>query len=196
MKGEKRERIIRTLLDRPDGSLTAYRIHKMTDCSEQWVGSYLKKLESMELVMRTKVMDVVGLFNYWLSIRTPTMFAEYHLQQAPLEIIENVSYKYALTTYQADYLVNRYLFPTRTDFYILQKDLDNWKRILLSHGLVGPGNTRVLISDPHIIENSIRNQQYYIVPRPQLICDLLMEGGVAIDAADILIKKWYDDIIR
>lgn len=195
MKGEKRERIIRTLLDNPDGSLTAYRIHKEAGCSEQWVGSYLMKLASINLVDKTRVVDVIGLFNHWLSIRIPPRYVDYHLQQEPLEIIKNISHSYALTTYQADYLVNRYLFPTRTDIYILQKDLDQWHKSLLSHGLVGPGNTRILIADPHIIKNSFKKQHYSIVPRPQLICDLLMEGGVAVDAANILIKKWYRDLV-
>jgi len=195
MKGEKRERIIRTLLDEPDGSLTAYRIHKEAGCSQQWIGSYLKKLESMNLVKKTRVVDPIGLFDHWLSIRIPPRYADYHLQQDPLEIIKKIPLSYALTTYQADHLVNRYLFPTRTDIYILQKDQHQWHRSLLSHGLVGPGNTRTIIADPHIIDNSFKIQDHFIVPRPQLICDLLMEGGVAVDAANILIKKWYHDVV-
>ena len=195
MKGEKRERIIRTLLDKPDGSITAYRIHKTTECSEQWVGSYLKKLESMHLIKRTRVIDAVGLYNHWISIRIPPHYAEYHTQQDPLDIIKKTSLPYALTTYQADNLIHRYLFPTRTDLYILHKDLDRWHNIFLSNGLVGPGNTRILIADPHIIENTFTEQQFSIAPKPQLICDLLMEGGIAADAAYLLLKRWYHDII-
>lgn len=195
MKGEKRERIIRTLLGNPDGSLTAYRIHKETDCSEQWVGSYLRKLESIDLVNRTRVKDVIALFNHWLSIRIPPKYADYHLQQDPLEILKKTKLSYALTTYQADKIVQSYLFPTRTDIYILEKDLEEWHASLLSRGLVGPGNTRILISDPQIIKKSIKKNNFSIVSGPQLICDLLMEGGVAIDAANILIKKWYHDFV-
>lgn len=196
MKGEKRERIIRTLLDDPDGGLTAYRIHNDTGCSQQWIGSYLKKLGSMNLVRGTKVIDPIGLLYHWLSIRKPPRYAEYHLQEDPLGILRNITFPYALTTYQADHLVDRYLFPTRTDIYILEDDLDLWHGSLLSHGLVGPGNTRIIIADPHILDNSFKMDDHFIVPRPQLICDLLMEGGVAVDAANILIGKWYHDPVR
>lgn len=195
MKGEKRERIIRTLLDEPDGSLTAYRIHKKADCSEQWVGSYLKKLESMNLIKKTRIIDVIGLFDYWISIRIPPRYAEYHVQKNPLEIIKNTPRSYALTTYQADKIIHGYLFPTRTDLYILNDDVDYWHHTFLSNGLVGAGNTRILISDSHIIKNSFKKQRFSLVSKPQLICDLIMEGGVAVDAADLLINRWYHDLI-
>jgi predicted transcriptional regulator len=195
MKGEKRERIISVLLDTPNGSLTAYRIHKQAECSEQWVGSYLKKLESMNLVKKTKVTDIYGLFEHWLNIRPPLEFAGYHLQKDPLTIIKNANLTYALTTYQADNLVHRYLFPTRTDVYILKDELEKWHNTLLSHGLVGAGNTRIIIEDPHLFKNCMKQKGYNIVSKPQLICDLFMEGGVAVDAANLLIKKWYAGFI-
>lgn len=193
MKGEKRERIIRTLLEEPTGSLSAYRISKKTECSEQWVGSYLKKLESKNLVKHTKVTDIVGLFTYWISIRAPPKYAEYHLQKDPLTIIKNQKCPYALTTYQADRLTQNYLFPTRTDIYILEEDLKYWHKAFLSNGLVGPGNTRILIADEHIIKNAKKKQGYLVVSNPQVICDLLMEGGSAVDAAHLLLKRWYHE---
>jgi hypothetical protein len=195
MKGKKRERIISVLLDKPDGNLTAYRIHKKADCTEQWVGSYLKKLESMNLVKKTKVTDIYGLFEHWLNIRSPLEFAGYHLQKDPLTIIKNANLTYALTTYQADNLVHRYLFPTRTDVYILKNELEKWHNTLLPHGLVGAGNTRIIIEDPHLFKNCMKQKGYNIVSKPQLICDLLMEGGVAVDAANLLIGKWYAGFI-
>lgn len=195
MKGDKRERIIRIILDAPEGNLTAYRIHKKAECSEQWTGSYLKKLESMNLIKKTKVTNIYGLFEHWLKIRTPLQFAEYHLQKDPLTIIKNSNLSYALTTYQADNLIHRYLFPTRTDIYILKYELNQWHNTLLSHGLIGAGNTRIIIADPHLIKNSIKLKGYYIVSKSQLICDLFMEGGVAVDAANLLIRKWYSEFI-
>ena len=195
MKGEKRERIIRILLDTPDGSLTAYRIHIKAECSEQWTGSYLKKLEKMNLIKITKVTNIYGLFKQWLKIRSPLQFAEYHIQKDPLTIIKNSNLPYALTTYQADNLIHRYLFPTRTDIYILKDDLNLWHKKLLSNGLIGAGNTRIIIADPHLIKNSIKQKGFFIVSKSQLICDLLMEGGVAIDAGNLLIRKWYSEFI-
>ena len=195
MKGDKRERIIRILLDIPDGSLTAYRIHIEAECSEQWTGSYLKKLENIGLIKKTKVTNIYSLFAYWLKIRSPLQFAKYHLQKDPLTIIKNSKLSYALTTYQADNLIQRYLFPTRTDIYVLKDEFILWHNTLLANGLTGAGNTRIIIGDPHLIKNSIKRNGYYIVPKSQLICDLFMEGGVATDAAELLIRKWYSEFI-
>lgn len=195
MKGEKRERILRILLDNPEGNLTAYAIHVKAECSQPWALTYLKKLERMNLIKNTKVIDVYNLYEYWLKIRSPIKYSEYHLKKEPLSVIKNSKLPYALTTYQADRIIHNYLFPTRTDFYILRADLDSWHRYLLSNGLVGKGNTRILIADPHLIKNSIRRSGYSLVSKSQLICDLLMEGGIAIDAANRLIRKWYPDFI-
>lgn len=149
----------------------------------------------MNLIKKTRVIDVIGLFNHWISIRIPPHYAEYHVQKDPLELIKNTTHPYALTTYQADKILHGYLFPTRTDLYVLKENVDDWHHTFLSNGLVGSGNTRILISDPHIIKNSFKKQDFSLVSKPQLISDLLMEGGVAVDAANLLIKRWYHDII-
>jgi hypothetical protein len=195
MKGEKRERILRILLDNPDGDLTAYAVHIKAECSQPWALTYLKKLEGMNLIKNTKIIDVYSLFEYWLKIRNQIEYSEYHLKKEPLSVIKKSKLSYALTTYQADRIIHNYLFPTRTDFYILRKDLESWHNKLLSNGLVGKGNTRLLIADPHIIKNSIKRSGYSLVSKSQLICDLLMEGGVATDAANRLIRKWYSEFI-
>lgn len=195
MKGDKRERILRILLDNPKGNLSAYAIHIKAECSQPWALTYLKKLESMNLIKNTKVIDAYNLYEYWLKIRSPIEYSEYHLKIDPLSIIKNSGLSYALTTYQADRLIHNYLFPTRTDFYVLREDLDSWHKCLLSNGLVGKGNTRILIADPHLIKNSIKRRGFYLVSKSQLICDLFIEGGIAIDAANRLIGKWYSDFI-
>ena len=152
MKGDKSERIIRILLENPDGNLTAYRIHVKAECSEQWTGSYLKKLENMNLINNTKVTNIHGLFEHWLRIRSPLEFAEYHLQKDPLVIIKNSNLSYALTTYQADNLIHKYLFPTRTDIYILKDDVEggNARRLLV-------GETKSFYESPVIVTSPISN---------------------------------------
>ena len=94
-----------------------------------------------------------------------------------------------------DIPVHKYLFPTCTDIYVLKDELNQWHNTLLSHGLVGAGNTRIIIADPHIIKTSIKQEGFFIVSKPQLICDLFMEGGVAVDAANLLVRKWYSEFI-
>ena len=196
MKGDKRERIIRTLLNNPDGNLTAYRIHCKTECSQPWTLTYVKKLENMGFLKKTKVTDVYGLFNYWMKIRSPPKCANYHLNNNPLTIIKKSGMSYALTTYQAENLLHGYLFPTRTDLYILNDELDEWHTYLINHGLAGGGNTRIIIADPFIVNKQTTNRKGYdIVSRSQLISDLFMEGGVAVEAAHMLISEWYSEFL-
>ena len=196
MKGEKRERILQILLENPEGMLTAYAIHKKAECSQPWALTYLKKLGRMNLIKNTRVLDVYKLYEHWLQIRTPPEYREYHLKKDPLSSIKQSTLPYALTTYRADNIMNQYLFPTRTDVYILPSDLDGWHSYLTSQGLVGKGNTRILLADPYIIQHSLTKHGYSLVSTSQLICDLLMEGGVAEEAAHRLIRKWYADFIR
>jgi len=196
MKGDKRERIIRILLNNPDGGLTAYRIHLEAECSQPWALSYLKKLENMAFLKKTKVNDVYGLFEYWLKIRSAPRCADYHLKSDPLKTIRSSGLSYALTTYQAENLLHGHLFPTRTDFYILPDELNLWHNHLITNGLVGAGNTRIIIADPAIVnKQTINRKGYALVSRSQLICDLLMEGGVAMEAATMLISEWYSEVL-
>ncbi|MCX8181732.1 MAG: hypothetical protein N3D12_01310 [Candidatus Methanomethyliaceae archaeon] len=97
--------------------------------------------------------------------------------------------QYALTTYQAENIVQRYLFPSRTDIYINKEDLEKWHQLITTDGLVGKGNLRLLISDAHVFYGSFQCQGLTIVCIPQLIVDLLEEGGVCTEAAERLIEK-------
>ena len=52
--------------------------------------------------------------------------------------------EYALTTYQAESIVNGYLFPSKVEFYVGPDDLNDWHRMLVREGaLVGGGNVRL-----------------------------------------------------
>ena len=45
------------------------------------------------------------------------------------------------------------------------------------------------------ILKDLKQKGYNVVSKSQLICDLLMEGGVAIEAANILISEWYSGLL-
>jgi hypothetical protein len=194
MKGKKRERILRTLLNNPDGSLSIYRIAKEAHCSHVWVIEFLRKLELKKLVKNTKVTDVEGLFSYWLEINPRPSFREYNVQD-PLEMLNKTKLKYALTTYYAESLTQNYLFPSRVDIYIQEQDLQAWHELLTATGLVGKGNFRLLIDDHHLFCSIKKIRGYTIVSTPQLIFDLLREQGVAVEAAHMLMEREYHDII-
>jgi len=48
VRGRKRERVLR-VLNEPSGSLTKYRIAKLSECSREWVIEFLRKVETRDL---------------------------------------------------------------------------------------------------------------------------------------------------
>ncbi|MEA3343756.1 MAG: hypothetical protein U9Q92_06345 [archaeon] len=186
-RGTIQERIIRTLLNNRRG-ITIYAISKQSQSSYAWTHEFLKKLEKKNLIEGTKVTSFKKLLSFWKAIRTKPKKREYMLQN-PEIILKKANLEYALTTYQAENLIQNYLFPSRIDFYIKEKDTDKWHKILSKNGLVGKGNIRILITDDHALYNTSKKQGLTIVSLPQLILDLLEEGSVCEEAAEMLIKK-------
>jgi hypothetical protein len=187
-RGIMRERIIRVLLTEPDGVLTKYQLAKKAECSFPWTHELLGKLETLKLVEGTKVTNYTGLLKYWLKVKIKLEKKEY-MHKDPLNLIKKAKLPYALTTYQAENLVQQYLFPSRTDLYIKPEDTEKWHKLITKEGLVGKGNTRLLIADPHVFYGSFQRQGLTVVCIPQLVVDLLEEGGVCTEAAEKLLEK-------
>lgn len=188
-RGYVRERILRALLNNQNTKkLSKYRIVKLANANISWVIEFLKKLEKQGLVEGTKVKDYRGLFNMWRDIRIEPDVREYMVRDI-IDLLKKTEMKYAITTYSAENLVQKYLFPSRTDFYIDQKDQDKWHDLLSGRGLVGKGNVRVLVTDEHVFYNSFVRDGLIVVSIPQLIVDLMTEGAVGGEAADMLLEK-------
>ncbi len=192
-RGDKKERMLRILLNNPEG-MTKYRIAKQAESSYAWTHEFLKLLENERLVKGTKVLNFPRLMNFWRSIHQKPKSREYMIQK-PLTVLKKAKLDYALTTYQGENLVQKYLFPSRVDFYIREKDLRSWHEILSGQGLVGKGNVRILLADEHVFYKSFRKEGFNIVSPPQLILDLLEEGSVCEEAARMLIEKVGKDAL-
>ena len=181
-------RLARTLLNHPEGHLTKYRIAKLAECKYPWAYAVFEKLGKDKIVKETKVKDFKTLFSLWQKWEPRPKSREYMVKK-PLEILRNAKLEYALTTYQAENIVQDYLFPTRTDFYIKVDDKIKWHKLLTEEGLVGKGNTRILITDEHVFYNSFTRNDLTIVSIPQLVHDLLNEGGVCMEAGEMLLQQ-------
>lgn len=120
-RGTLRERIIRTLLVEPNGTLTKYKLAKRSEASFPWTHEFLNKLQAQKLVKGTQVTNYTGLINYWLQIKTKSEKKDY-MHKNPIDLIQTAKLPYALTTYQAENLVQHYLFPSRIDLYIKKED--------------------------------------------------------------------------
>jgi hypothetical protein len=193
-----KERIIRVVLNNPEGNLTKYRVAKLSACP--WPSTYriLKQLEEVQLVRGTKVEKFKDLVLLWKNWKVKYDVRDYMVKD-PLNILRQINsddnrernLQYALTTYQAENLIQNYLFPSRTDFYIRPEDKQAWHKVLLEAGaLVGKGNVRTIIAcDPHVFYRTQTFERLDVVSLPQLIVDLYREGGVCVEAADNLLEK-------
>ena len=118
------------------------------------------------------------------------------MHKNPINLIKKAKLPHSLTTYQAENLVQQYLFLSRTDLYVKTEDVDEWHKLVTKEGLVGKGNLRVLIADSHVFYGSFKRQGLTVVCIPQLIVDLLEEGGVCTEAAEKLLEKVEQHAIR
>jgi len=53
---------------------------------------------------------------------------------------------------------------------------------------------RLLLADEHVFYKSFEKNGLNIVSTPQLIIDMRIEGGVCVEAAELLIKKVLKDV--
>ncbi len=188
MRGLKRERILRVLLTEVR-VLSKNELSKRAQCTRQWVILFIRVLEKKKLVKETKVINPVGLIKYWLTIhKKPRKYREYMLKE-PLKLLQKAKLNYALTTYQAENIVQHHLFPSRIDIYIKEEDLLSWHSLLLKEGLYGKGNVRIIVAEEHTTYGNRTINGLSIVSLSQLIIDLFTEGGPAAEAAEMLLAK-------
>ena len=108
----------------------------------------------------------------------------------PLEVLSRSDLKYALTTYQRRDLVQNYLFPSRVDFYIDPTDLPReGTALLFEGGARRKGEHSGSDGDTQVFYGASERSGLNIVSIPQLIVDLLTEGGVCVEAAEMLMEK-------
>jgi hypothetical protein len=191
-RGFTKERIIRVLLNHSGGDLTKYRLAQLADASKSWTRQYTDKLEEKGLVEETTVTNPSELYREWLDQRIRPNQLEVSLQQ-PMQLLEDTDLKYVLTTYQAENLLQGFLFTSTTDFYIRPDQVGEWLELVEEKGLIGGGNTRIRVLDQHVFYNHQEVQGYSTVSVPQLILDLLGEGGPCEEAAEKLITSFHGE---
>lgn len=191
-RGFNKERIIRVLLNHTGDDLTKYRLAKLSEASEPWTRQYTEKLEERGLVEGTEVVAPAELYQAWLDQRIEPNQLEVSLQQ-PMDLIAETDLQYALTTYPAENLHQGFLFPSTTDFYIAPAEIDSWLAVVEENGLLGGGNTRIRVLEDHVFYNQQAVDGFSTVSLPQLILDLLAEGGPCEEAAEKLIDSYHGD---
>ncbi|HLF06245.1 MAG TPA: hypothetical protein VI893_03590 [Thermoplasmata archaeon] len=191
--GFGRERILRRLLvpgtTRGKGK-TLYRIAKEAGVAYGWSHRILKDLERRGAFKQSTLVDPAEAFTYWLEHHRAPMFRDYHVPD-PALIIGKAALEYAATTYAADHVTTQYLFPKRWDLYIRAEDAREWHKAITKVGFVGEGNLRLLRHDPDVLITGGIRRDLMVVNVPQLILDLLFEGGPCVEAAQYMIERSY-----
>jgi hypothetical protein len=191
-RGFNKERIIRVLLNHMGDGLTKYRLAQLAEASEPWTRQYTDQLEEQGLLEGTEVVAPERLYRTWLEQRIEPNQLEVSLQQ-PMDLLAETDLRYALTTYQAENLHQGLLFTSTTDFYIAPEEITEWLAIIEDNGLLGGGNTRIRVLDDHVFYNHQEVDGFPTVSIPQLILDLLAEGGPCEEAAEKLIDSYHGD---
>ncbi len=186
MRGESKERIIKVLLTNK-GKISKYRVSKEAGVSFSWTHEFLEKLENLKIIMGTEVKDAGGLIAFWSSFRKMPKYREYLIQN-PMGAVKNAGWDYAATTYYAENLVQRFVFPSRLDIYIRKDEYEGWHKLLSKKGLYGKGNLRILLDESGLFKAQ-KIKGVSIVCLPQLIADLKREGGPCEEAAEMLLKR-------
>ena len=199
-RGFNKERIIRVLLNRSanrhnlndEGNLTKYKLAQEAGASEPWTRQYTDRLDEEGLVQGTSIVKPRKLYEKWLDLRIKPSQLQVSLQQ-PMKLLQETELEYALTTYQAENLHQGLLFKSTTDFYISPEEISKWIGIVEEKGMLGGGNTRIQVLDKHVFYNQQEKEGFTTVSVPQIILDLLDEGGPCEEAADKLIKSFHGE---
>ena len=188
--GCKIDRIYRILLSLSRKDVSWYRIAREANVAYGWAHSILSDLRDDNIISGSIVRNPHQLFEKWAGRTTRILFREYHVQQ-PEKLIKDANLGFALTSYYAEHLVGKYLFPRKFDIYIHQKDAPAWHTLLTNQGYVGKGNLRILLTDEHVFHDGMKVEGLSIVSIQQLIVDLMREGAECSEAADLLIERFY-----
>lgn len=189
--GVKVERIYRVLLEISNSERTVYRIAKDAGADYHWTVNTLAELERAGIVRGASVRRPKDLFRIWARRPTSTVFREYNVQD-PVALLQGITLPFSLTTYYAEQLTGNYLFPRSYDVYIHTEDAMKWHGALMEHGLAGKGNFRIFAGDEHIFWKNRTVNGVPVVSIQQLIVDLLREGDLATEAAELLVRRFYD----
>ena len=100
--------------------------------------------------------------------------------------------EYALTTDEAEQIHQGFLFASTTAIYVRETDIEAWLDLVAEKGLIGGGNTELRATDEHVFYNAQTVDDVTTVSIPQLIVDLLDEGGPGAEAGNRLMNKFHE----
>ena len=190
-RGFKKEGLLRVLLNNSDGTLTKRELGRVAGTSDAWAIKFTNQLAEEALIEGTTVLDPRGLYDYWQEVRITPSKVTVSLQ-SPVEAIKEFGAEHAFTTYRAENAHQGFLFSSNTAVYVRPDDAADWNSFIEEEALVGGGNTEFRIADDRVFYNATTVSGIRTVSVPQLIVDLLDEGGPCEEAAERLIHIHHE----
>lgn len=179
------------------------QLAKQSGASFSWVHEIVSELASRGWVDKgddvtvTKPMEV---FEWWAENRTDPEAQTFHVtdpSETAEKLLHDMGVDHAITTYYAENALQGHLYPRRLDTYVRANELDRAREAIIElGGSLGGTNFRLLIGEDAVIDEGVVGEgslQLLYAPLPQVILDLISEGGSAREAADLLIQRAYAD---
>lgn len=181
---------------------SAHELAKRTGVSRSWVYATIEDLSShgwLRTVDSIEPLNPRAIFAWWKANRTELKVHSFHVADPKLALAElqRRGVETAITTYYAENIMQGHLFPRRGDCYVRAADLQKARTILVEEidAQLGGTNLRLLVGDDGVLDEDVHigegNARVDYAPFPQVVLDLLTEGGSAAEAADMLIQKAY-----
>lgn len=193
MRGQKIKRIIVLLLEGKHTFQSKYELAKKAQSSPAWVLMLTKQWEKQGLIQGLHVIKVGDLFEQFHRIRPKKQaIKSYSIQDAQKflrELKNSPTREYALTTYAAENLLQKHLFPHEIELYVKESEFEEWHLELSKKGLYGGGNVSIRASTGEELFEKRQLNGWWIVNIPQLISDLIQKSGPAAEAGEMLLEK-------
>lgn len=181
---------------------SAHELAQRTGIARSWVYMAIETFEERGWLRgggALKVTNPRAVYAWWKENRTPLDVHSFHVSdpRPAAASLQSRGIETALTTYYAENAYQGHLFPRRGDAYVRRKDVAEARRLLVGElgAQLGGSNFRLLTGDDGVLDEGVhvgegRARTNY-APFPQVVLDLLTEGGSAAEAADLLIQKAY-----
>lgn len=182
---------------------TLYEFASRTGIAFSWVhGTFdlLRQHGWIDLRHGLSVRDAPAIFDWWLQHSSAPRYHSLHVANAwdaSKRLLKEFGIQNAFTTYYAENACQGHLYPRRADVYVRQADLSEARRHLV-HDLdaqLGGTNFRLVYGDDHVLDEKLTMPtaagRRDLAPLPQVILDLMREGGSAREAADLLIQRAF-----
>lgn len=148
---------------------------------------------------RIEVTDPTAVFAWWRENRTVPKVHGFHVanvRTTAAALFREHQIPHAITTYYAENAYQGHLFARRLDTYVRADDLERARAALLElGGQLGGTTFRLLTGDDAILDEVVLvgkgPTELRYAPVPQVILDLMTEGGSAREAADLLLQRAY-----